>query len=180
MTRLREKYEKEIVPVLIKEFGLKNTLAAPKVSKVVVNMGVGDAVKDKGNLEKARKDLEIIGGQVPSVRKAKVSVASFNVRKGMPVGVTVTLRGDRMYSFLDKFFSIVLPRLRDFRGLKLKSFDKGANYSVGIEDHTVFPEVDLAQSQSRGLEVTIVTNTEDRKRAKKLFELMGMPFEKKE
>ena len=161
------------------EFGIKNKLAVPRIEKVVVNMGVGDAVKNKEVLRQAKSDLAVISGQAPQIRQAKVSVASFSVRKGMPVGVKVTLRKDRMYSFLDRLFSVVLPRLRDFRGVSLKSFDKNGNYTLGIEDHTVFPEVDLARSQARGLEVTIVTSTSDNEKAKKLLKLLGMPFEKK-
>lgn len=176
--RLKEKYKGEIIRKLSKEFGINNKMAIPKVVKVIVNMGVGDAVKDKGVLEQARSDLAAITGQLPTTRAAKVSVASFSVREGMPVGLKVTLRGDRMYAFLDKLFSVVLPRLRDFRGVPIKSFDKNGNYSLGIEESTVFPEVDLAKTKPRGLEVTVVTNTDDNKKARALLNYLGMPFEK--
>jgi len=176
--RLKEKYQKEIKPNLSKEFGIKNDMAQPKVTKVVINIGVGDAVKNKEIIGQLKKDLAAITGQLPSVRLAKVSVASFGVRRGMPVGLTVTLRGNRAYVFLDKLFSIVLPRLRDFRGLSAGSFDKGGNYTLGLTEHTVFPEIDITKSQPKGLEITIVTNVKDVEKSKKLLELMGMPFEK--
>jgi len=178
--RLKEKYENEVSKKLSKEFGIKNSMAIPKILKVVVNMGVGDTVKDKGVLEKARNDLAALTGQLPTTRAAKVSVASFSVREGMPVGLKVTLRGVKMYTFLDKLFSIVLPRLRDFRGVSVKSFDKNGNYTLGIEESTVFPEVDLAKTKSRGLEVTIVTSTDDIEKAEKLLKYIGMPFKKEE
>lgn len=177
-SRLREKYEEEIVPQLAKELGTKNSLAIPKITKIVVNMGIGAASKNKELLNQARGDLAAITGQMPSVRQAKVSVASFSLRRGMPVGLKVTLRGNRMYDFLDKVISIVLPRLRDFRGVSLKSFDKSGNYSLGIREHIVFPEIDLSKSSAKGLEITIVTNTRNKEISKRLLELIGMPFEK--
>lgn len=176
--RLKEKYESEVVGKLSKELGINNKMAIPKILKVIVNMGVGDAVKDKGVLEQARNDLAAITGQLPTTRAAKLSVASFGVRQGMPVGLKVTLRGDRMYAFLDKLFSIVLPRLRDFRGVSIASFDKSGNYSLGIEESTVFPEIDFAKTKPRGLEITIVTSVDDSKKARKLLKYLGMPFEK--
>lgn len=178
MSRLKEKYEKEIQDKLASEFSIKNKMALPKITKVVINTGIGDVIKNKEALKQAKEDLAKITGQTPSVREAKHAVASFSLRAGMPVGLKVTLRGRRMYDFLDRLFSVVLPRLRDFRGLSLKSFDQGGNYTLGIEEHTVFPEIDLANFSTRGLEVTIVTNTKDKKKAKRLLELMGMPFEK--
>ena len=178
MSRLKEKYEKEVQDKLTSEFSIKNKMSLPKITKVVVNTGIGDVIKNKEALKQAKEDLAKITGQAPSVRKAKHAVASFSLRVGMPVGLKVTLRGRRMYDFLDRLFSVVLPRLRDFRGLSLKSFDQGGNYTLGIEEHTVFPEIDLTKSGNRGLEVTIVTNTKDKKKAKRLLELMGMPFEK--
>ena len=178
MGRLQEKYNKEIVSQLTSEFDIENKLAAPRVTKVVVNSGVGEASKSKDLLARTKEDLAKITGQAPSVRQARRAVASFSIRKGMPVGLKVTLRGKRMYDFLDRLFSVVLPRLRDFRGVPLKGFDKGGNYSLGITEHTVFPEIDLAKSGARGLEVTIVTSTNNKKKAKRLLELLGMPFEK--
>lgn len=178
MTRLKEKYKKEITKELAKEFGIKNTQAVPKVEKVVVNMGIGIVTKNKELLNPIRTELSVLTGQMPSVRQAKLSVASFGLRRGMPVGLKVTLRGERMYSFLDKLFSIVLPRLRDFRGVPLKNFDKMGNYTLGLPEHTVFPEIDPAKSTPRGLEVCIVTSAKNVEQSRKLLELMGMPFEK--
>ncbi len=180
MSRLKQKYDKEIVSKLSKEFGIDNKMAISKITKVVVNIGIGNASKNKQLLAQVKSDLAAITGQLPQVRKAKLSVASFSLREGMPVGLKVTLRGDRMYSFLDKLFSVVLPRLRDFRGLSRKSFDGNGNYTIGIEDYSVFPEMDSTSTQSRGLEVSIVTSTKDKKQAEKLLTLLGMPFEKEE
>ena len=180
-TNLKDRYETEISKKLEKELGIKNKMAMPKVEKVVVNMGTGDLVKNKEGLKSAMADLTMIIGQKPSVRPAKISVAGFNIREGMPVGLSATLRGKRMYDFLEKLFTIVLPRLRDFRGLSLKSFDKNGNYTIGIVEHTVFPEIDINKSSApRGLEVTIVTNTKNIEESKKMLTLMGMPLEKEE
>lgn len=176
--RLKVKYEKEIVPALMKEMGVKNKLAVPRITKVVVNAGVGDAVKNKELMKQVKNDLAAVCGQMPAVRQAKVSVASFSVREGMPVGLKSTLRDDKKYDFLDKLISVVLPRLRDFRGVSVKSFDKQGNYSLGIEEHIVFPEIDMTKSSPRGLQVTIVTNAKEKKWAVRLLELIGMPFEK--
>ena len=178
--KLKINYFKEVAPKLAAEFDIKNKLAVPRVIKVVVNMGIGDTLKSKELLESARKDMATITGQIPSTRAARVSVASFSIRRGMPVGLKVTLRGDRMYAFLDRLFSIVLPRLRDFRGLTLKSFDKFGNYNLGVREHTVFPEVSQGKNVSRGLEITLVTNSNNKEKSKRLLELMGMPFEKVE
>ena len=178
MGRLKQKYEKEIRKSLSVEFGIDNSLAIPKITKVVVNIGVGEASKNKEVLESTKKDLAAITGQMPSTRNAKVSVASFGIRRGMPVGLKVTLRGERMYSFLDKLFSINLPRLRDFRGVPVKSFDKYGNYTLGLIEYSVFPEIDLASTQAKGLEITIVTNTNNVDMSKRLLELLGMPFAK--
>jgi len=177
---LKQHYEKKVTPELMKEFGIKNKLAVSSVTKIVVNMGIGDVFRDKGKLEKAQKDMSIITGQMPSVRTAKISVAGFTIRRGMPVGLKVTLRGKRMYDFLQKLIAVVLPRLRDFRGVPLKSFDKSGNYTLGIAEHTVFPEIDITKSSPHGLEVTIVTSSNNVEESKKLLELMGMPFEKEE
>lgn len=179
MTRLQEKYEKEVKGTLAKEFDIKNTMAVPKVSKIVLNMGVGEVAKNQQAMDTLKKDLGTIAGQAASIRNAKVSIASFSLRAGMPVGLSVTLRGERMYSFLDKLFSIVLPRLRDFRGVPTKSFDKSGNYTLGFTEHTVFPEIDPTKSaQPHGLEVTIVTTGGDMVQSKRLLELLGCPFEK--
>ena len=176
-----EKYVNEIIPTLCSEFKISSKMAAPKLRKVVINMGVGKLVKDTNVREALVRDLALITGQKPAVKAAKVSISAFNLRRGMPVGLIVTLRGSRMYDFVDRLFSIVLPRFRDFRGLKLTSFDKNGNYSLGIIDHTVFPEIDLGKSSApHGFEVTIVTNTQNISQAKRLLELLGMPFEKGE
>lgn len=179
--RLQEKFEKEIKPILAKEFDIKNTFAIPLVTKIVVNMGVGEAAKNKEHIEKLKSDLSVITGQSPSIRNAKVSIASFSLRAGMPVGLTVTLRGSRMYSFMDRLFSIVLPRLRDFRGVSAKSFDNTGNYTIGFEAHTVFPEIDSTKSApTHGMEVTLVTTANNKEQAKRLLELIGCPFVKDE
>lgn len=179
MTRLFEKYKKEIAPVLQKEFGKKNPLAVPEISKVTVNIGVGSLNKDTKGLEKAADYLAVLTGQKPSIRTARKAVADFGIRKGSPVGLTVTLRRKRMYQFLDKLFSIVLPRVRDFQGVSRKSFDGRGNYTLGLKEQIIFPEVDYDKiDKVRGLEVTIVTNTNDDKKAARLLELMGMPFAK--
>jgi large subunit ribosomal protein L5 len=177
-TRLQTKYEGEIKKQLSQELSVKNMNAIPRVTKVVINSGIGKIIKSKELVEQIKKDLAVITGQKPSVRQAKVSVASFALRRGTPVGLQVTLRGDRMYSFLDKLFSIVLPRFRDFRGVSGKSFDSQGNYTLGIVEHTVFPEVDISKSTPYGMEVTVVTSTRDKNVAKRLLELLGMPFEK--
>ena len=180
MNRLREKYE-EVRESLANEFGIKNKLAVPGITKVVVNMGVGEAAKNQQTMDALKRDLAAITGQAPSTRNAKVSIASFSLRAGMPVGLAITLRGERMYSFLDRLFSIALPRLRDFRGVPLKSFDKLGNYTLGFAEHTVFPEVDPAKSANpHGLEITIVMGPGDMVKSRRLLDLMGMPFEKEE
>jgi len=181
MNRLKEKYQKEIKDTLAKEFGIGNVMAIPKLQKVVVNMGVGDMVKNKTGMEALIKDFAQITGQTPSVRKAKVSIASFSLRAGMPVGLTVTLRGDKMYSFLDRLFSITLPRLRDFRGISGKAFDKAGNYTLGMREHVVFPEIDISKSAApHGMEITMVTSAKNKQESKRLLELLGCPFEKEE
>jgi large subunit ribosomal protein L5 len=180
-SQLLEKYQKEVADKLASEFDIKNKMAIPYVDKVVLNVGVGEIAKNKESLELAKKDLAEITGQIPSVRAAKVSVASFGVRAGMPVGLSVTLRGERMYAFLQKVISIVLPRFRDFRGVSAKSFDNSGNYTLGIEEYSVFPEIDLAKPHAlKGLEITIVIKEGSGERSKRLLELLGMPFEKED
>ena len=179
MNRLKEKYNKEIRKILAKEFDIKNTMSVPSLQKVVVNMGVGEAAKNQQTLDNLKRDLATLTGQLPSIRNAKVSIASFSLRAGMPVGLTVTLRGERMYSFVDRLFSIVLPRLRDFRGIPVKSFDGQGNYTLGLTEHTVFPEVDLGKAAAtHGLEITIVIKSGGVIQSKRLLELLGMPFVK--
>jgi len=179
--RLQDKFEKEVVETMVKEFDIKNKIAVPTVTKVAINMGVGNAAKNAQGLENLKKDFATIAGQVPSVRNARVSIASFNLRAGMPVGLGVTLRGNKMYSFLDRLFSIVLPRLRDFRGISTKSFDKSGNYTLGFTEHTVFPEIDPTKSAAaHGMEITIVVSNSDATKSKRLLELMGCPFVKED
>lgn len=179
MTFLEEKYKTEIKPKLAKEFGLDNLLAVPFVQKVVVNMGVGQAAGEKGLLEKATEDLRIITGQKPRVNKARLAIAGFKIRKGDAIGLMVTLRGKRMYFFLEKLFKIVLPKLRDFKGVSLSGFDGQGNYNLGLAEQIVFPEIDYAKiDKIRGLQVTLVTSTKDEKQAKRLLEDLGMPFTK--
>ncbi len=175
---MQNKYLKEVVPALIKQFDIKNKMAVPKIEKVVVNMGIGQAGRDKAKIAALKADMAAITGQSASVRGARLSVAGFNIREGLPVGLRVTLRGRRMYDFLTRLISVVLPRLRDFRGVKSGSFDKNGNYTLGFREHSVFPEIDIAKSGSHGVEVTIVTTAGSVDRAKKLLELIGMPFEK--
>src|SRR4030067_105478 len=176
---LKEKYEKVVKSQLKDEFGLGSLMAVPKIAKVVVNCGVGYTLKSKDLLEKAKRDLAMITGQQPAVRKARISVAGFGIRSGMTVGIQVTLRGYYAYNFLEKVFNIVLPRLRDFRGIKRQSFDNSGNHTLGITEHTVFPEIDLAKvDKPFGMEITIVTNVTNKKMSRRLLELLGAPFEK--
>jgi len=181
MNRLKEKYKKEIKPLLTKEWELGNGLACPVLSKVVVSMGVGEAAEDRGKVEKPAADLMVITGQKATLRKAKLSVSGFKLRKGAAIGVMVTLRGERMYGFCDKLFSIVLPKLRDFRGVKRSAFDGRGNYNLGLSEHVVFSEIDYGKiDKVRGLAVTFVTTCGDDEKAMRLLSLLGMPFEKEE
>lgn len=176
---LSEDYQKQIVPELLDEFKLENKMAVPRVTKAVVNMGIGDAKESKEDQEKMVAELARITGQRPSLRPARAAVAGFGVRKGQPVGLAVTLRGKRMYEFLQKLFRIVLPRIRDFRGVPRSGFDSLGNYNLGIADLSVFPEIDITRlGKSVGLGITIVTTTADRKQSLRLLEELGMPFEK--
>ncbi len=177
--RLKQKYREEVVPMLMKKFGYKNIMEVPRIEKIVVNMGVGEAVQNIKALENAMNDLAQITGQKPSVRRAKRSEAGFKLRKGMPIGAKVTLRRDRMYDFLDRLISIALPRVRDFKGLSPKSFDGRGNYNFGLEEQTVFPEIDYDKvDKIRGMNITIVTTAETDEEAKALLEALGFPFRK--
>lgn len=174
-----EEYRQKIVPRLAKKLGKKNLMAVPRLVKVVINIGIGDLVKDKGKREKAINTLAAITGQKPQIRPAKKSIAEFKVRQGDPVGLRVTLRGKRVYDFVEKLIKVVLPRVRDFQGVKVTSFDKEGNYTLALTEQIIFPEVDYDKiDRVRGMEITFVTNTKDKKEAKALFEEMGMPFEK--
>jgi len=177
--RLKKKYKEEVIPALMKKFGYKNIMEVPKIEKIVVNMGVGEAVQNIKELENAMNDLALITGQKPSVRRAKRSEAGFKLRKGMPIGAKVTLRRDRMWDFLDRLISMALPRVRDFKGLSPRSFDGRGNYNFGLEEQTVFPEIDYDKvDKIRGMNITIVTTAETDEEAKALLEALGFPFRK--
>ena len=175
--RLREVYENDIVPAMMARFGYKNRMQVPRLEKIVLNMGVGEAVQNPKAIDGAISDLSRISAQRPGVRRAKRSVSNFKLRAGVPVGCMVTLRRDRMYEFLDRFFTFAIPRIRDFRGLSPNSFDGRGNYSVGIREQIVFPEIDYDQiDEVRGLDVTIVTTAETDEEAFELLRAFGMPF----
>ncbi|WP_028991964.1 50S ribosomal protein L5 [Thermoanaerobacter thermocopriae] len=179
MSRLREKYQKEVVPALMERFGYKNIMQVPKLEKVVINIGVGEAKENPKALEAAVQDLTMIAGQKPVSTRAKRSISNFKIRKGMPIGVKVTLRGERMYEFLDKLFNIALPRVRDFKGVSPNSFDGRGNYALGIKEQLIFPEIDYDKiDKIRGMDIIIVTTAKTDEEAKGLLELLGMPFAK--
>jgi large subunit ribosomal protein L5 len=175
--RLRDKYYKEVRPALMKEFSLDNPMAAPKVEKIVVNMGVGEATQNAKLIDPASSEVGLITGQKPVVTRAKKSIAAFKVREGMPIGVMVTLRGDRMYEFMDRLLNVALPRVRDFRGVPTKSFDGRGNYTLGIRDQLIFPEIDYSKvERMKGMNITFVTSARDDDQARSLLKHMGMPF----
>jgi large subunit ribosomal protein L5 len=177
--RLRDRYSKEVAPALKKELGIDNSMAIPRVEKVILNMGLGEAVANPKMLDGAVDELSSIAGQRAVVTKAKKSIATYKLRAGMPIGARVTLRGDRMYEFLDRLINIALPRVRDFRGVPTKAFDGRGNYTLGIRDHFIFPEIDYAKTdKSKGLNVTIVTTAGRDDRARQLLKELGMPFGK--
>jgi len=177
MARLKEKYEKEIRPALQKDMNLKNTMAVPRIDKIVINMGLGEATQNVKILDPLMADLAAITGQKPVPTKAKKSIAAFKVREGMPIGAMVTLRGDSMYEFLDRLISVALPRVRDFRGVSSKSFDGRGNYTLGLRDQLLFPEIDYAKvDKTKGMNVTIVTTAKDDSAARALLAQFGMPF----
>jgi large subunit ribosomal protein L5 len=175
--RLREKYAKEVAPALLKEFSLNNAMAVPRIEKVVINMGVGEATQNAKLLDPAANELTAITGQKAVVTRAKKSIAAFKVREGMPIGAMVTLRGDRMYEFLDRLINIALPRVRDFRGVSSKSFDGRGNYTLGLRDQLIFPEIDYAKvEKQKGMNITIVTTARNDEQARALLKHMGVPF----
>jgi large subunit ribosomal protein L5 len=177
--RLKERYAREVAPALRKELGIDNPMAIPRIDKVVLNMGLGEAVANPKMLDGAVDELSAIAGQRAVVTKAKKSIATYKLRAGMPIGARVTLRGDRMYEFLDRLINIALPRVRDFRGVPTKAFDGRGNYTLGIRDHFIFPEIDYAKTdKSKGLNVTIVTTAGRDDRARQLLKELGMPFGK--
>mgnify|MGYP000061814004 CR=1 FL=1 len=175
--RLKTRYREEILPALQSEFDIKNVMQVPGLTKIVVNMGVGEAARDSKLIEGAVRDLTAITGQKPTVTKARKSIAQFKLREGMPIGAHVTLRGDRMWEFADRLLSLALPRIRDFRGLSPKQFDGRGNYTLGLRDQLLFPEIDYNQiDKIRGLQVTIATTAKNDREAIRLLELYGMPF----
>jgi large subunit ribosomal protein L5 len=177
--RLKELYSKEVRKKIQDEFGIKNSMAVPKIEKVVLNMGVGEAIQNAKVLDAAVEELSQITGQKPVITKAKKSIASFKLREGQSIGTRVTLRGEKMYEFLDRLINIALPRVRDFRGVPTKSFDGRGNYTLGIRDHLIFPEIDVAKvEKARGMNITIVTSAKNDEQARFLLREMGMPFGK--
>lgn len=175
--RLKERYQKEIAPALAKEFDIKNKMAIPKIEKVVINTGMGEAIGNSKLLDAAVDELKTISGQKPVVTKAKKSIANFKLRQGMAIGAMVTLRGDRMYEFLDRLISIALPRVRDFRGVSAKSFDGRGNYTLGIREQLIFPEIDFNKvDKTRGMNISIVTTARTDEEARALLKAIGMPF----
>ena len=177
MDRLQEKYQKEVVPALNEKFGYKNVMQLPKIEKVIINMGVGEAVGNPKALDAAVSDLTIISGQKPLLTRAKKSLAAWKLREGMPIGCKVTLRGVRMYQFLDKFMNVALPRVRDFRGVSDKAFDGRGNYAVGLKEQLIFPEIEYDKiDKIRGMNIVIVTTAKTDEEARELLKLMGMPF----
>ncbi len=179
MSRLKEKFQKEITPALVSKFNYKSVMQVPKVDKIVINMGVGDAVQNSKVLDNAVEELAALSGQKPIVTKAKQSIAGFRLREGMPIGAKVTLRGERMYEFLDKLVSISLPRVRDFRGISKKSFDGRGNYTLGVKEQLIFPEIDYDKvSKVRGMDIVIVTTANTDEEARELLTAFGMPFQK--
>jgi large subunit ribosomal protein L5 len=177
MNRLREKYQKEVVPALTREFGYKNVMAVPRVTKVVVNMGLGEATANAKLVDTGADELARITGQRAVTRRAKKSIAAFKVRKGMPIGTTVTLRGERMWEFLDRLMAIALPRVRDFKGVSPRGFDGRGNYTLGLRDQLMFPEIDYMKvDKARGMNVSVVTTAKTDEEARKLLQFIGMPF----
>lgn len=175
--RLKERYRKEVMDALRKQFNYKNVMAVPRLAKITVNMGLGEALQNAKAMDIAMDELAVITGQRPIVRRAKKSIAAFKVRQGMPVGACVTLRGDRMYEFFDRLVNVALPRVRDFRGVSPKSFDGRGNFTLGLKDQLIFPEIDFAKvDKTRGMNVTIVTTAKTDQEAKELLGLLGIPF----
>ena len=176
---LKEKYVNEVQPALIEKFNFTSPMQAPKIDKIVLNMGVGDAVSNSKNLDEAVEELKLIAGQQPVITKAKKSIAGFRLSEGMSIGTKVTLRGARMYEFLDKLINISLPRVRDFRGVSSKAFDGRGNYTLGIREQLIFPEIDFDQvNRVRGLDIVVVTTAQNDEEGRELLTLLGMPFAK--
>ena len=178
-SRLQEKYMKEVAPALMEKFGYKNVMEIPKLNKIVINMGIGDARENPKGLEKGVEELEMISGQKPVITKARKSVANFKLREGMPIGTKVTLRADKMFYFMDKLVSVSLPRVRDFRGVNPNAFDGRGNYALGVKEQLIFPEIEYDMvDQIRGMDIVVVTTANTDEEAKELLDKMGMPFKK--
>lgn len=181
MTRLGEKYKKEVVPAMMRQFKYKNVMAVPKIEKIVVNVGVGEAIQNAKLLDVAADELAAITGQKPVITRARKAIAAFKLRKGMPIGAMVTLRGDRMYEFLDRLVNIALPRVRDFRGVSPRAFDGRGNYTIGLKDQLIFSEIDIAKTERiHGMNVSIVTTAKTDEESRFLLAQLGMPFTKRE
>jgi len=177
MSRLKERYEKEVAPALKKEFGYRNVMAIPKLEKIVVNMGLGEATQNAKIVDTGADEVARVTGQKPVVTRAKKSIAQFKVRKGMPIGAMVTLRGERMWEFLDRLIAVALPRVRDFRGVSPRGFDGRGNYTLGLKDQLLFPEIDYMKvDKARGMNVSVVTTAKTDEEARKLLQFIGMPF----
>jgi len=177
MSRLKERYSKDVVPALAKEFGYKNVMAIPKIEKVVVNMGLGEATQNAKIVDTGADEVTRVTGQKPVVTRAKKSIAQFKVRKGQPIGTMVTLRGERMWDFLDRLISVALPRVRDFRGVSARGFDGRGNYTLGLKDQLLFPEIDYMKvDKARGMNISVVTTAKTDEESRKLLQLLGMPF----
>jgi large subunit ribosomal protein L5 len=177
MSRLKEKYQKDVIPALRKEFGYKNVMAVPKIEKVVVNMGLGEATSNAKLVDTGADELARITGQKPVTRRSKKSIAAFKVRRGMPIASMVTLRGERMWEFLDRLMNIALPRVRDFKGVSPRGFDGRGNYTLGLRDQIIFPEIDYMKvDKGRGMNVSVVTTAKTDEEARKLLQFIGMPF----
>ena len=177
MSRLKERYEKDVIPALKKEFGYDNVMAIPKVEKIVVNMGLGEATQNAKIVDTGADEVQKITGQKPVVTRAKKSIAQFKVRQGMPIGTMVTLRGERMWEFLDRLIAVALPRVRDFRGVSPRGFDGRGNYTLGLKDQLLFPEIDYMKvDKARGMNISVVTTAQTDEESRKLLQLLGMPF----
>ena len=177
MSRLKTHYDKDVVPALLKEFGYKNVMAIPKVEKVVVNMGLGEATGNAKIVDTGADEVARVTGQKPVITRAKKSIAQFKVRKGMPIGTMVTLRGERMWEFLDRLIAVALPRVRDFRGVSPKGFDGRGNYTLGLKDQLLFPEIDYMKvDKARGMNISVITTARTDEESRKLLQLLGMPF----
>jgi large subunit ribosomal protein L5 len=180
--RLLEKYRKEIVPKMVETFKLKNKMAVPRLEKIVVNMGVGEALQDVKILDKAAEEMGVITGQKPIIRRAKIAISNFKIKEGNPIGCKVTLRKQKMYEFLDRLVSVALPRIRDFRGVPTESFDQAGNYALGLPDQTIFPEIDYDRiTRVQGMDIIfVIKNSKTKEQSQELLRLFGMPFKEKE